>query len=641
MMMTSRRSTLLCPLCSTQPGRRPGGEDGGGRNFEVDPRSRRYSRRITIGAAISRHRSSRSVLLASALLLLGSALAGAFPHVATAAYPPSAIGRNYAASTDQADATRAALDLMAAGGNAADGAIAAALALGVVSPSQSGMGGGGFALVYTAKDRKVTVLDFRETAPAVYSPEVLWPKKTLKPGEQQKPRWVFTGVNGGVVGVPGEPAGLELLSRKFGKKSLADVAAPAVALAQNGFYVGLHTAHMVESAKDRVQAAPALAAVFLPGSVPVPYAARVRRPDLAATLVRYGAEGKRSIYEGAIAQKIVDAVKAAAGTMTKEDLATYQVRERAPLTRTIDGRTLYTMPAPSAGGLMLLEVLGMYGASGRSELASMGFGSSAYIHTIAEAMRGAFADRARIASDPDLETPSGKAKRGAHEAYESALDPAQLAARKAMILPNKTHAPVEFKTKEKGTTHLVVADAEGNVVALTTTINGAFGANIVPEGTGILLNNELDDFTHPDEVKAFGLADGGPNRPRPRARPVSSMAPTIVLENGEPILALGGSGGTRIATGVTQAALARLVFDYDPSACVSAPRVHTQGSDLLVETEVPIDVRDALTARGESVKEDPVTDSAVQMIAWSRPPGKPARLLAASDPRKAGFSAAR
>ena len=434
--------------------------------------------------------------------------------------------------------------------------------------------------------------------------------------------------------MPGEPAGLELLSRRFGKKSLADAAAPALALAQNGFYLGVHTAEQVDRFKDRVQAAPSLASVFLPGKAPAPYASRVRRPDLAATLARFGAEGKRAIYEGPTAWKIASAVTSAGGTMTVQDLAEYQVKERTPLTRTYDGRTIYTMPAPSAGGLMLLEVLGMYGASSSSPLAQMGHGSSAYIHTVAEAMRGAFADRARFASDPDIE-------KGVDAAFEKALDPSRLAARKARIDPNKTHVPTDFLTNEKGTSHLVTTDAEGNVVALTTTINGPFGASIVPEGTGILLNNELHDFTHPEDAKLFALKDGGPNRPRPRARPVSSMAPTIVLENGAPILALGGSGGTRIATGVTQAALARLVFDHDPSACVSAPRFHTQGAELLVDKEIALDVREGLTRRGETVKEEPFVGSAIQMIAWSRKEGQPARILAASDPRKAGLSAAR
>jgi gamma-glutamyltranspeptidase / glutathione hydrolase len=585
-------------------------------------------------AEVSSNRATQRALAAVLGLGLAGGLAATFPNVATAAAPPSATGQSYAASTDQADATRAALDVMASGGNAVDGAIAAALALGVVNPSASGIGGGGFALVYTAKDKKISAFDFREMSPADFSGDLLWPKKPAKPGEPPKPRWAFTGVNGNVVGVPGEPAGLELLSRRFGKKSLSDVAAPAIALAQHGFYVSAHVAHAIDEENERVRAAPALASIFLPNGASAPFGSRVRRPDLGATLARFGAEGKRAIYEGVTAEKIVDSVKAAGGRMTREDLASYQVKERAPLMRTIDGRSIYTMPAPSAGGLTLLEVLSMYGASSKSELAAMGLGSSAYIHAIAEALRGAFADRARLAGDPELE-------KGVDAAYEAALAPARISARRASIQPNKTHVPADFKTSEKGTSHLSIADAEGNVVALTTTVNGIFGASIVPEGTGILLNNELDDFSHPDDIKAFGVVDGGPNRPRPRARPVSSMTPTIVLENGAPILAVGGSGGTRIATGVTQASVARLVFDLDPSACVSFPRFHTQGVDLMVDREIVADVRDALKARGESVKDETFTTSAVQMLAWRRAPGRPVQILGASDPRRAGFSAAR
>lgn len=532
-----------------------------------------------------------------------------------------------AAATDNAEATRAAVDVMTAGGNAVDGAIAAALALGVVNPSASGLGGGGFALVYTAKDRKVTVLDFRETAPATYSPDLLFPPP--KPGEKPKSRWEWTGPKGWVVGVPGEPAGLEELSRRFAKKSLATDAARAVALARDGFVAGRQITDQARVFQERIASSPSLASSFLPGGHPIAFASRVKRPELAATLARFGAQGRRAIYEGGAAKAIVDAVRGAGGTMTADDLAGYRVEERAPLTRTVDGRTVYTMPAPSAGGLMLLETLGMFGASTSSPLAPMGFGSSEYLHTLAEAMRGAFADRARIAGDPDVD-------KGVDAAFQAALDPAQLAARKAKIDPRKSRAPTEFETREKGTSHLVTVDAEGNVVSLTTTVNGPFGAAIVAGDTGIVLNNELDDFTSPDEARSFGLKDGGPNRPRPRARPVSSMAPALVVEGGAPILVLGGSGGTRIATGVTQAAVARLVFDLDPNACVSHPRMHTQGADLMVDREIAPDVRKALEARGEKVKDDPFGGSAIQMIAWSG-----STLLAASDPRKAGLAAAR
>lgn len=521
---------------------------------------------------------------------------------------------------------------MARGGNAADGAVAAALALGVVSPSASGIGGGGFALVWSAKDQKATVLDFRETAPASYRAELLFPPR--KPGEAPKDRWAWAGPRGAAVGVPGEPAGLELLARRFGRKSLADDAAPAVALAQQGFLLSKHSAEVAAAFKSRIEALPSFATAFLPGGTPAGLGTRVRRPDLAATLQRFGAEGKKSIYEGETAKKIEAAVAQAGGTLTRADLAAYEVKERAPLTRTIDGRTVVTMPAPSAGGLMLLETLGMFGASPSSPLAQYGFGSSAYLHVLAETMRGALADRARFAGDPDVEP-------NVDAAYQAALEPAQLAARKAKIDATKTRPPTDYKTRENGTSHLVVADADGNVVSLTTTVNGPFGASIVAGDTGILLNNELDDFSAPEDVKAFGVENGGPNRPRPRARPVSSMTPTIVIEGGKPILAVGGSGGTRIATGVTQATLARLLFDLDPNACVAHPRMHVQGVDLLVDREVAPDVRMSLAARGESVKEEPFQGSAVQMIAWkASPSGRPV-LLAASDPRKGGFAAAR
>jgi gamma-glutamyltranspeptidase/glutathione hydrolase len=571
-------------------------------------------------------------------LLLAGLHAAAFPGPSSAANPPSAEGPSAAAAADHSDATRAALDVMAAGGNAADGAVAAALVLGVVNPSASGLGGGGFALVYTANGGKVTALDFRETAPASYTKEILWPAP--KPGDPPKDRFGWSGPRGGSVGVPGEPAGLELLARRFGRRSLAADAAPAVSLAQSGFYLSKHTAEVVGMFKERVQGVPSLASSFLvsdprdPRGAPAPFASRVRRPELAVTLARFGAEGKRAIYEGDTAQKIVDAVRGAGGTMTREDLAAYAVKERAPLSRVIDGRTVYTMPAPSAGGLMLLETLAMHGASRSSPLVALGFGSSGYLHTVAETMRGAFADRARLAGDPDLDP-------GVNAAFEAALDPKQLASRRARIDATKTHAPIDFKTKESGTSHVVVADSAGNVVSLTTTVNGPFGASIAAGDTGIVLNNELDDFTSAEDASAFGFKDGGPNRPRPRARPVSSMTPTIVLEGGVPILALGGSGGTRIATGTTQAALARLLFDLDPTACVSHPRVHTQGPALLLDPEIVGDVRDGLRARGETVKDEPFRGSAIQMVAWQRTPGTPVKLLAAADPRKGGMAAAR
>jgi gamma-glutamyltranspeptidase/glutathione hydrolase len=314
------------------------------------------------------------------------------------------------------------------------------------------------------------------------------------------------------------------------------------------------------------------------------------------------------------------------------DFSSYKVRERPPLTRVIGGRTIATMPAPSAGGLMVLETLLLYGADASSTLKGVGYGSSAYFHSIAEAMRGAVADRVRLAADPDVEPTTAAA-------YEHALDPRQIDARRARLDPFKVHQAREFKTREEGTSHLVVTDDQGNVVTLTTTVNGPFGARIVAGDTGILLNNELDDFSSPQDVAPFGVSGGGLNRPRASARPVSSMAPTIVFESGEPIAALGGSGGRRIATEVTQATLARLVFGFDPGVCVSAPRIFTNGVNMVVDPEISEDVRAGLRLRGETVEQEQFLGTGVQMIGWERSSGS-VRILAASDPRKLGFAVA-
>jgi gamma-glutamyltranspeptidase/glutathione hydrolase len=525
-----------------------------------------------------------------------------------------------AVATDHSDATNAALDVLAQGGNAADGAIAAALVLGVVNFQASGLGGGGFALVYTAKDKKTTCLDFRETAPKEIDTEAL----TSKPKSWNEPRGVS-------IGVPGEPAGLAEIHRRFAKRTLLDDVRPALELAARGFYIGKHQSEMLSRSSNRVASSPELSSWLLPGGHPLQYASHAVRQDLARTLLVYGRDGAKPFYEGSIADTIVRTARAAGSKIDKSDLVAYKVKERAPLTRTVDGRTIVTMPAPSAGGLMLQETLGMYGASPTSDLKKLGFGSSAYFHMVAEALRGAVADRARTASDPDVEN-------GTDAAFNALLDPAQLAARKAKIDPNKTHPAAEFLSKEHGTTHLIVADAEGNVVSLTTTINAPYGAVVVAGDTGIILNDELDDFSSPKDIEGFNVIGLGKNRPRPLARPVSSMSPTIIFENGAPIMAVGGSGGLRIATSVTQVTLCRLVFGLDANACVSAPRIHVGTTpQLSVDPEVAEDVRAGLTARGEQLKDETVVNpNAVELVTWQN-----GKLYAASDPRKAGFAAAR
>jgi gamma-glutamyltranspeptidase/glutathione hydrolase len=548
---------------------------------------------------------------------------------ARAMFTPSAEGGKLAVATDHSVATEAALATLGAGGNAVDAAITAALTLGVVNPISSGLGGGGFALVYMEGERKATALDFRETAPRRVAVDELMARKgrLMQGGDDPAKR-------GCSIGVPGEPAGLEWLARRYGKRSLADDAAPAAAVAERGFYMSHYMGEMTALFATRLALSPELSATLLPGGTPAPYRARVTRPELARTIRRFGAEGARIFYEGNLAGRIVQAVQATGGTIEAADLVSYQVKERVPLERSVDGRTILSMPAPSAGGLMLLETLEMYGATPQSPLRKMGFGSSAYYHMIAEAMRGALADRVRFAGDPDADP-------GIALAYQRALEPNQIAARRARIDPNRTRPAPEFRTREQGTTNIIVADAAGNVISLTTTVNGPFGAQVVAGDTGVVLNDELDDFSSPQDLAGFGVVGLGPNRPRPGVRPVSSMTPTLVFEGGLPIMAAGGSGGTRIATGVTQAALARLVFGLDPSACVSAPRIHVSAgsAELTVDPEIPEDVRAGLRARGEAIVDERYPHASMQLVAWDRS-GPRTRVLAATDPRKGGMAAA-
>ncbi len=365
---------------------------------------------------------------------------------ADAAYPPSAEGSHVAVATDNGEATRAALATLARGGNAFDAAITAALTLGVVSPLASGLGGGGFALVYSAKDKKIYALDFRESAPEKVDVEALV-------GRHKKEDSKTRGVS---VGVPGEPAGLEWLSEHFAKRSLAEDAAPAAALADNGFVLGRNLAEQLAMTfvREEIAASPELTSLFYPGGVPLAYGAKMKRPELGRTIAQFGAEGSAAFYRGAIAQEIAKAVQAAGGTMTEKDLADYKVQMRKPLMREIDGKQVYTMGAPSAGGLMLLETLGMYGASPSSPLAKHGFGSSSLLHLEAEAMRGAVADRARIASDPTVQ-------KTVEAAYDAALEPKQMELRKKRIDLRKTTQAPEFRSREHGTSHLIIADDGG------------------------------------------------------------------------------------------------------------------------------------------------------------------------------------
>ena len=551
-----------------------------------------------------------SAVKIGALAGLCALLAFSVPTLRAESKTPVA-GRNYAVATENATVSRTAIGVLERGGNAVDAAVTACLTAGLASPTSSGMGGGGFALVWSGATHQVSAFDFRETAPRGLDIGAL-ERRPLEPPERGK-----------LVGVPGEVIGLHELHEKLGKLPWADIVRPAIAVATNGFPASPHLASIVSYVGARLSVDAPLAELFLPKGKAVVAGTRLTNPRLAATLKRVAAEGPSALYEGAIAAELETSAASAGGALTTRDLAEYKMKTREPLHVSWEGYDVYTMGLPSGGGLMLAETLAVLNAE---ELKALGLGSGAYGHLVGEALRGALADRMRYAGDPDIQPVD----------VPKLLSQKRMGMRKRSFSAGITHTLPAFTYLEHGTHHMVFADRDGNIVSLTTTVNHPFGAMITGPTSGIVLNDELDDFTQASAVKNLGIRES-PNRPRPFARPVSSMTPTIVVKNGVPVLALGGSGGMTIGPGVAQVLLARLVFNAAPEQAVAEPRFMfpTEGATVAVDPAVSQDVRADLTKRGETVTEQKWMGYAVQAIAFEG-----GKKLPAADQRKHGSALA-
>jgi gamma-glutamyltranspeptidase/glutathione hydrolase len=511
-------------------------------------------------------------------------------------------------ATEDATATRDAASILTSGGSAADAAIVAALVAGVASPTSSGIGGGGFAMLYSRKDGAVA-LDFREVAPRA----VLREPFEERPLERERV--------GHLVGVPGEVRGLWELHKKAGVKPWHVLVQKAVRRAENGFFVGPHLGSMLAAYRDSLITVPGLAKLFFPHGKPALVGTRLTRPALAKTLTKIAAQGPAGFYEGDVARDIVDTARTYESPMTLEDLQGYTAVWRAPLTVEYEGNQVHTMPPPSAGGLMMVQTLRLFPAD---YLRHLGHGSPAYQHALAEAMRAAIADRMRYLGDPDHQT----------IALSSLLSDERMEKRRDRIVLDRTHAVARFGLEEHGTHALITADRKGNVVSLTTTVNRLFGAKVLAEASGVILNDELDDFTSAKDVALFGMQET-PNRPRPGARPVSSMTPTIVERDGQAVLALGGSGGMTIATNATQTLLAQLVFGHSPRKAVSADRIYVpiQGPTVVVANDTSDAHIADLRRRGELVAKMPARATAIQMLSFDD-----GKVQGAADPRKHGLA---
>lgn len=565
-------------------------------------------------------RDSTTATIRVAALLLG-ALA-----LATGAAAESLEAERGAVAAEHRLASQAGLAMLVAGGNAVDAAAAAALATGVVNPSSSGLGGGGFAVVWKADERRAYAIDFRETAPRRARADMYLDASGKVDAEASK-----TGA--AAVGVPGEVRGLASALARHGTMTFAAVAEPAIRLARDGFAIEAHLAKTIARDQRRLAADPSLAKVFLreDGS-PKTQGERLVRSDLAATLERLAAAGPDDFYTGEIARDVAAATAGSPFGLDGEDLADYQAIEREPLLLRYRGATIATIGPPSSGGALVgtaLAVLGGY------DLEALGFASATYLHLLAETLKATFADRAYYYGDPAfIRVPLERLLSPAHAAeIRSKL-------RAASASPSSSFAPLLDAGSDAGTSHISVVDAEGNAVALTTSVNTGFGSALGVAGRGFVLNNTMDDFAAaPGVANAFGAVGSDANAIAPGKRPLSSMTPLILVEDGRVRLVAGASGGPLIITSTLQTLLAVTDFRLSATDAVAAPRIHHQWLPefLMVESAVAEATTASLARLGHEVRALPPIAS-VQAIEVSQREGR-RRLLAVSDSRKGGVPA--
>jgi gamma-glutamyltranspeptidase/glutathione hydrolase len=464
-----------------------------------------------------------------------------------------------ASSSDEA--SRAGVEIMQQGGNAVDSAVAVGFALAVTLPEAGNLGGGGFMLI-RRRDGRATFLDFREKAPAAARPDMYLDAQ----GHYVKGSSV---VGGRAIGVPGSVAGLIDAEQQFGRLTLAQVMAPAIRLAQEGFILSAELARSM-AASLLLTRFPESRRLFQRGGDYYRAGERFREPELARTLRRISDGGVPEFYRGALARELAAAIRRHGGLVTEADLRGYEVKTREPLVGSYRGYEIITAPPPSSGGVALLESLNILEGTG---YAAGGPGAAESIHWMAEAMRRAFADRAERLGDPDfVPVPVRELTSKAYATrLRAGIDPQ--AATASAGVQSASLAPAESSQ----TTHFSIVDGEGNAVACTTTLNGAYGSGVTADSLGFLLNNEMDDFTAaPGVPNAFKLIQGKANEIRPGKRPLSSMAPTILTRDGKLFLVLGSPGGPRIISTVLQVIANVVDFHENVQQAVDGPRFHHQ-----------------------------------------------------------------
>jgi gamma-glutamyltranspeptidase/glutathione hydrolase len=515
------------------------------------------------------------------LLLMALLTPGAAPSLLASTHPAHA--QHGMVVSVQELASRVGAEIMQSGGNAVDAAVATGFALAVVHSSAGNIGGGGFMLIRMA-DGKTHFLDYREKAPAAASRDMYVDAQgNVIPGASE--------VGYKSIGVPGSVAGMVYAERKYGKLALKQVVAPAVKLAREGYALSweeahdLHDRHLSEFPESR--------RVFQRNGDYYQQGEIFRQPDLARTLERI-AEKPDDFYHGALARELAAAMQKGGGLITADDLAHYEVKEREPVRGTYRGYEIISAPPPSSGGTVLIESLNILEGY---DLAGMGDRSARSIHFTIEAFRRAFFDRAEFMGDPDFaKLPEAQLLDKKYAAaWRETIDAAHASPSKELKRPAvfseleqyaEEHPPAMAAPESNHTTHYSVVDAEGNAVAVTTTLNDWFGSRVTADGLGFLLNDEMDDFSaKAGTPNADGLIQGGANAIGPGKRPLSSMTPTIVVRGGKTVMVLGSPGSSKIITTVANVFMGVVDYGMNIQEAVNAPRFHHQWMPDVVNVE--------------------------------------------------------
>lgn len=529
-------------------------------------------------------------------------------------------GERGVVASPEAEAARVGIEIMQAGGNAVDAAVAVGFALAVTLPSAGNLGGGGFMVIHLSDGREVAV-DYREMAPSAAT-------RDMYLDETGKAVSARSRVGHLAAGVPGSVAGMCHVQARYGTLPLKEVVAPAIKLARDGFRVSRWLAASLRSSSGKLGRFDASKRIYLNGGELWKEGDLIRMPELAKTLEAIAEHGRDGFYKGVVADAVVAEMKAHGGIMTHADLAGYAVKERAPVRGTYRGHEIVSMPPPSSGGTALVQMLNLLEPY---PIGQWGPGAEKTLHFTIEAMRIAFKDRAAYMGDPDF-------SKVPHVAMASKSYADRMRKRISEVARPSEGMPPQNPESEQ-TTHYSTMDASGCAVACTTTLNGGYGCGVTVPGAGFLLNNEMDDFASaPGVPNMYGLIQGDANAVGPKKRPLSSMTPTLVKKDGRVIMVVGSPGGPTIINTVLQSIMNVIDHRMDIAQAIAAPRIHHQWLPDVVRWEpygVNPDVRRGLIKRGHVFRERPGNMGDAHGILVDPKTG---RLTAASDPRHGGVS---